>query len=66
MLHELCHLIGLRKGSTMPDAHCPRESCTMHPSANTEAVLCWECVEELDDMVRRKNAETPAKLNKAF
>jgi len=58
LLHELGHLIGLRKNQKQkPKHHCPRRSCIMYPSVGSPyAKLCWECKEELGKLIAKANS----------
>ena len=59
LLHEFCHMFGLRKGRTEePMHHCPNWSCVMYPSVGSAySVLCDECYFELQDLIAERIAE---------
>ena len=48
MLHELLHIIGLRKDSVNPRFHCPNTKCIMYTTAGK--VLCSNCKKILKAM----------------
>ena len=56
LLHELGHMIGLRKDQkTAPRHHCPRMDCVMYPSVGSPyANFCVECQEKLAALIKAK------------
>lgn len=57
LLHEICHMIGLKKGRKAdPKHHCPNRLCAMYPSIGSAyANLCGQCRQELKGLIARRH-----------
>lgn len=58
LLHEFCHMFGLRKDQKdEPLHHCPNWNCAMYPSVGSAySVLCDECYFKLQDLIAERIA----------
>ena len=55
LMHELAHLIGLKKGAEDPKNHCSRRYCIMWTSVGSPyASFCDDCEEELARIIQER------------